>query len=182
LFWNIYIFSSCKSSDDSFLHGIFKKTRFVALGLSSSTLTHSIDAELFLYYYKLMMDLQVAEFSQTYWELNYPTCGTSLWLSIEFSYKYSEWVHILTISQPLQMHAEHLWPMQCEEGGLYFLMQWDPLLTFLKKEESNKTQNVPTRQIFTTSRQLIIPLCDSFKGVFGQKKCTKVRNSWNLHI
>jgi hypothetical protein len=44
----------------------------------------------------------------------------------------------LTTSQPLQMHVEHLWPMQCEEGGLYFFMQWDPLLTFLKKEESKK--------------------------------------------
>ncbi len=70
------IFSSCKSSNDSVLHGIFKKTRFVALGLFSSTLPHSIDAELFIYYYKLRMDFQVAEFSQTYWELNYPTCGT----------------------------------------------------------------------------------------------------------
>jgi hypothetical protein len=79
LLWNIYIFSSWKSSNNSFLHGIFKKTRFVALGLSSSTLLpHSIDAELFLYYYKLMMDLQVAECPQTYRELSYATCGTFL--------------------------------------------------------------------------------------------------------
>ncbi len=105
-----------------------------------------------------------------------------LCLSIEFSYKCSEWVHILTTSPSLQMHVEHLWPMQCDEGGLYFYMKWDPLLTCLKKEESNKTQNAPTRQIFATSQQQIIPLCDSFKGFFGQKKCTKVGNFWNLHI
>jgi hypothetical protein len=71
-----YIFSSCKSSNYSVLHGIFKKTRFVALGMFSSTVPHKTDAELFIYYYKLRMDFQVAEFSQTYWELNYPTCGT----------------------------------------------------------------------------------------------------------
>jgi hypothetical protein len=78
IYWNVvleyifiifyyFFFSSWKSSNNSFLHGIFKKTRFVALGLSSSTLPHSIDADLFLYYYKLMMDLQVAECPQTYW-------------------------------------------------------------------------------------------------------------------
>jgi hypothetical protein len=104
-----------------------------------------------------------------------------LWLSIEFSYKCSVWVHILTTSHPLQMHRTLVthamwrrWPS--------FLNAMGPLLTFLKKEESNKTQNVPTRQIFATSWQQIIPLCDSFKGFFRQKKCTKVGNFWNLHI